>query len=80
MPYSSKTFGMVISRLRTEKGMSQENLSAFAGIARSHLTMLENGRKTARIDTVFRIADALGIKPSELIQLAENSSNDKDNP
>ncbi|MCR4621875.1 MAG: helix-turn-helix domain-containing protein [Clostridiales bacterium] len=46
---------MVISRLRTEKGMSQENLSAFAGIARSHLTMLENGRKTARLNTVFSI-------------------------
>ena len=36
MPYNSKAFGIVISRLRTEKGMSQESLSAFAGIARSH--------------------------------------------
>ena len=79
MSYSSKIFGVVISHLRTEKGMSQENLSAFAGIARSHLTMLENGRKTARIDTVFRIAEALGIKPSELIRLVEDSSINKDN-
>ena len=71
MPYNRKTFGIVISRLRTEKGMSQESLSAFAGIARSHLTMLENGRKTARLDTVFCIADALGIKPSDLIRMVE---------
>ena len=71
MPYNSKAFGIVISRLRTEKGMSQESLSAFAGIARSHLTMLENGRKTARLDTVFNLADALGIKPSELIRMVE---------
>ena len=71
MPYNRKAFGIVISRLRTEKGMSQESLSAFAGIARSHLTMLENGRKTARLDTVFSIADALGIKPSELIRMVE---------
>ena len=71
MPYNRKAFGIVISRLRTEKGMSQESLSAFAGIARSHLTMLENGRKTARLDTVFNLADALGIKPSELIRMVE---------
>ncbi len=75
MPYNSKAFGIVISRLRTEKGMSQENLSAFAGIARSHLTMLENGRKTARLNTVFSIADALGIKPSELIRMVEEADN-----
>ncbi len=75
MPYNSKAFGIVISRLRTEKGMSQENLSAFAGIARSHLTMLENGRKTARLNTVFSIADALGVKPSELIRMVEEMDN-----
>ncbi len=75
MPYNSKAFGIVISRLRTEKGMSQENLSAFAGIARSHLTMLENGRKTARLNTVFSIADALGVKPSELIRMVEEVDN-----
>ena len=75
MPYNSKAFGIVISRLRTEKGMSQESLSAFAGIARSHLTMLENGRKTARLNTVFSIADALGIKPSELIRMVEEVDN-----
>jgi transcriptional regulator with XRE-family HTH domain len=75
MPYNSKAFGIVISRLRTEKVMSQENLSAFAGIARSHLTMLENGRKTARLNTVFSIADALGIKPSELIRMVEEADN-----
>ena len=71
MPYNRKAFGIVISRLRTEKGMSQENLSAFAGISRSHLTMLENGKKTARLDTIFSIASALEIKPSDLIKMVE---------
>ena len=71
MPYSSKAFGLVISRLRTAKGMSQESVSAFAGIARSHLTALENGKKTARLDTVFSIADALGVKPRELMRMVE---------
>ena len=78
MPYNSKAFGLVVSRLRTEKGMTQENLSAFAGIARSHLTLLENGRKTARLDTLFKIADALDTKPSELIQMIEEESVEHD--
>ena len=78
MPYNSKAFGLVVSRLRTEKGMTQENLSAFAGIARSHLTLLENGKKTARLDTLFRIADALEIKPSDLIRMIEEESVDHD--
>ena len=78
MPYSSKTIGLVISRLRIQKGLTQETLSGLSGISRSHLIMLETGRKTARLDTLWRIAEALGIKPSELLRLAENLARDDD--
>lgn len=71
MPYNSTTFGVVLSRLRTERGISQERFSAMAGIARSHLTMLENGKKIPRLDTFFRLAEALEMQPSELMQLIE---------
>lgn len=74
MPYNSKAFGIVISRLRTKKQITQERFSAFAGIARSHLTMLENGRKVVRLDTFFRIAEALDITPSALMALVEEES------
>lgn len=72
MPYNSKAFGIVISRLRTKKGLTQEAASGLAGIARSHLVMLENGKKTVRLDTLWRIADTLGIRASDLIRLVEN--------
>ena len=78
MPYSSKTIGLVISRLRIQKGLTQETLSGLSGISRSHLIMLETGRKTVRLDTLWRIAEALGIKPSELLRLAENLDRDDD--
>ena len=74
MPYNRKAFGVVISRMRVEKGLTQENLSGLAGIARSHLVALENGEKTVRLDTLWRIADALEILPSELIQRTEQES------
>ncbi len=72
MPYSRKAFGIVISRLRVQKGLTQERMSGLAGIARSHLVALENGEKTVRLDTLWRIADALEITPSELIRRTEN--------
>ncbi len=67
MPYNRKAFGLLISKLRVEKGLTQEQLSGLAGIARSHLATLECGEKTVKLDTLWRIADALEIRPSELI-------------
>ena len=72
MPYNRKAFGVVISRLRVQKGLTQESMSGLAGIARSHLAALEKGEKTAKLDTVWRIAEALEMKPSELIRRMES--------
>ena len=71
MPYNRKAFGVVISKLRVQKGLTQEKMSGLAGIARSHLVALENGEKTVKLDTLWRIAEALEMKPGELVMLAE---------
>lgn len=77
MPYDRKAFGIIISRLRVQKGLTQERMSGLAGIARSHLVALENGEKTVRLDTLWRIADALEIRPSELIRRTEQERTDE---
>ena len=74
MPYNRKAFGVVISRLRVQKGLTQERLSGLAGIARSHLVALENGEKTVKLSTLWNIAYALDLSPSELIRLVEKES------
>ena len=74
MPYNRKTVGIVISTLRVQIGLTQEQLSGLAGIARSHLAALESGEKIPRADTLWRIAEALSIRPSRLIQMAEKTS------
>ena len=71
MLYNRKAFGIVIGRLRTSRRMSQESISGLAGIARSHLVALENGEKTVKLSTLWDIAYALDLKPSELIHLVE---------
>lgn len=78
MPYNRKAFGVVISKLRVQKGLTQESLSGLAGIARSHLAALENGEKTAKMDTVWRIAEALGISPGELVRETEQEGQKED--
>ena len=74
MPYNRKAFGVVIGRMRIQKGMTQESLSGLAGIARSHLAELENGRKTVKLSTLWNIAYALDLRPSELVRLVETET------
>ena len=71
MSYNSKSFGVVIGKLRVQNGLSQMDMANRAGIARTHLIALENGKKTAKLNTVWKIAEALNIRPSELILLVE---------
>ncbi len=44
--------GAAIKKLRCEKKISQEVLSGLAGIARSHLAMIESGKKQANFETI----------------------------
>ena len=66
MQFDNFAVGKAIRDLRKEKGISQDVLSGFAGIARTHLTMIENGTKQANFETLWKIALALDIRPSEL--------------
>ena len=74
MQFDSTVIGNVIRTKRIQKGMTQEVLSGFAGIARTHLTMIENGTKQANFETLCRIAFALELKPSELVAEFEKAT------
>lgn len=71
MQFDSDVVGQVIRKLRKEKKISQDVLSGFAGIARTHLTMIENGSKQPNFETIWKIAMALDLRPSELVSLIE---------
>ena len=73
MPYNSKALGLIIGTERVKKGMTQEQLSGLAGISRSHLAALESGQKSPRVDTLWRIAEALCVKPSRLLTMMEKT-------
>lgn len=61
MEKHNKAFGSVIRRLRREKGWSQDELSHRADVARSHLSLLELGRKSPTLDSIFKLCRALAV-------------------
>lgn len=57
--------------------MSQEKLSFNSGLDRTYIGLLERGKRKPTINTVFALANALNIKPSQLIEELENQVLDK---
>lgn len=57
-----------VRRLRNEIGISQEELAERAGVHRTYVGMLERGEKNVTIYNIERIADALGVAPSILLE------------
>ena len=65
--------GRTISRLRKEKGYSQEAFANEAGIDRRYMSDIENGKRNISIDILERVCNKLGIKISEFFIEVENA-------
>ena len=65
--------GYVIQQEREKRGLSQEVVSGFAGIGRTHLSAIERGERRPTLDTFFRLAEALRMRPSELTAKIETA-------
>ncbi|MDA9234650.1 helix-turn-helix domain-containing protein [Polaribacter sp.] len=61
-------FGVKIKQLRTKKGWSQEKLALNAGLDRTYLPSIEKGERNVSLEVIEKLALALNVKPSELIQ------------
>lgn len=60
--------GKTVRAIRTELGLSQEELAFRASLKRSYLSDLERGTRNPTVRALGRIADALGVAPSRLLQ------------
>lgn len=78
MTYNCGIAGKVIRRIRKERRLSQEVLSGLAGISRSHLAMIETGKKNPNVETLWNIANAMNMRLSELFTVIEDE-NEKQN-
>ena len=64
--------GRVLRALRAERGLSQEALALEAGIQRNYVSLIERGVNQPTITIIFKLATALGMKPSQVVELVEN--------
>ncbi len=62
-------FGEILKELRLKKGLTQQQLADYAGIDRAYISELERGLLMPSVETVFRIAKVLKIKPQQIIEL-----------
>jgi transcriptional regulator with XRE-family HTH domain len=60
-------FGERVRRRRTALGMTQEQLAAKVGMNRPDLSDIENGKHSPTLKTIERLADALDVPPSALV-------------
>ncbi len=68
----AKIVGRTIASFRKKKGVTQEVLSGFADIGRTHLSAIEHGERKPTLETLFRICCALGVKMSDVAKAIED--------
>lgn len=74
-------FGFVLRELRNAKGISQEELATRLDLARAYISYLESGRRYPSIEMAIAIAQALEVRPGELLdKVAERLSCGKARP
>jgi transcriptional regulator with XRE-family HTH domain len=60
-------FGKQLQRLRTRRGLTQEQLAVKAGLVRVYVTKLEQGEHDPTLTMLVRLAKALRVSVTELL-------------
>jgi y4mF family transcriptional regulator len=56
------SIGESVRHAREELGMRQDELALAAGVSTRAIHQIENGKPTSRLDTVFPVLAALGLR------------------
>jgi transcriptional regulator with XRE-family HTH domain len=62
-----KRFAGNVRRLRGRKKLSQKALADRVGISVSYVSMLERGQRSPPLETIEKMAKALGVTPASLL-------------
>jgi transcriptional regulator with XRE-family HTH domain len=63
----AERFGRNLFMARRRAGLSQERLAASATLHRTEIGLLERGLRLPRLDTIAKLAAALGIEAGNLL-------------
>ena len=69
---TNETIGQVIRKLREKKTkLGQEAFADRAKIHRTHMSKIESGTGSIQLNTLCKIADALGIRAGDILNKAD---------
>ena len=68
--------GARIKAARERVHLTQEKLAEIVDISPTHMSVIERGVKTPKLDTFVRIANALGVSADELLQGGVDHANE----
>jgi transcriptional regulator with XRE-family HTH domain len=63
-----RAFGVSVSRLRHDRGWTQEVLAERADLHRSYLAAIETGGRNPSLDVIVKLAIGLRVTVAELFQ------------
>lgn len=66
-------FPTELKKARQKKGFSQEELSNLAGLHRTHISLLECGKRSPSMVTIEKIAFAFGMRTWEFVKILEGT-------
>jgi transcriptional regulator with XRE-family HTH domain len=64
---AAQRFGTQLQRLRTGRGLTQEQLAVNVGLSRTFITRLELGQHDPTLSTLVRLAKALRVSVTDLL-------------
>jgi transcriptional regulator with XRE-family HTH domain len=63
------TFGGTVADIRKQRKMTQLALATAAGLSRNSISLIERNETGITVDTLCRLASALGIKAESLLSV-----------
>lgn len=67
-----KTFGTNVRTVRESRGLSQEALADKADLHRTYISDIERFQRNISLDNIQKLANALEVKPYELLMTDED--------
>ena len=63
-----KLVGRNVKRFRLAKGLTQEAFAERSGFSQQYISGLEQGKRNPTVVSLWELAQALGVKPIDLLQ------------
>lgn len=69
-------FARRLRQLRTERGLTQEELAHLAGVDRTYVSQAETGRRNTTLLTIQKLAAALDVDVASLVETPKEDPTD----